>query len=457
MCLLRAAVCALTALVAMAAPTPGLDARTLPLLDLAVAGAALPLWLAGRSTRSRAQLRMVGCTAMVCDVAAFAVTSVALQHTPGASTPIGLFVLIDSAIRLGWLGAGFSGAAIGAIAILVPQTLADGSRQSVGVTVLLVIAIPGLTAIVATRLRSHSDQIDAADALVRAAFDHATQGLALIGVDGRLAMGNPALERVLGRGRPPTAPLRIGEALASDVLDATSWGAGLADDLAAVSRGALIDLRAGATVAGRTVSLSAHRVGGGTGERRPVLVQVEDVTERVAAQAELEHQASHDVLTGLANRRRMTEHLTSRMRAGAPPAVVFVDLDRFKSVNDLHGHRAGDRVLMVVADRLQRAVRPDDLVGRLAGDEFLVVCAPPPPGATEPAADAAARLAARLEGVIAQPIEIGIPEGPIRVRASAGIDVPRHGDEPTTIIDRADQAMYRAKRRKRRQMASGAA
>src|SRR5215208_6889068 len=102
---------------------------------------------------------------------------------------------------------------------------------------------------------------------------------------------------------------------------------------------------------------------------------IEDVTDRLAFEAQLAHQANHDPLTGLPNRTKLADYVAERfVRGGSGLACLFLDLDNFKVVNDSLGHSAGDELLAEVAGRLRTSVRPGDMVARFGGDEFVVVC-----------------------------------------------------------------------------------
>jgi diguanylate cyclase (GGDEF)-like protein len=146
---------------------------------------------------------------------------------------------------------------------------------------------------------------------------------------------------------------------------------------------------------------------------------------------ELARAAVHDVLTGLGNRDLLTE-----MRTDVDRGLVVVDLDEFKAINDTFGHRAGDRVLRAIADRLCEAVRPHDLVVRLGGDEFAALLVP--------ADEARSRdVAARILATFDEPLEI---EGQtIFVRASVGVAVATAGESLAALMTRADASMFRAK------------
>jgi diguanylate cyclase len=164
----------------------------------------------------------------------------------------------------------------------------------------------------------------------------------------------------------------------------------------------------------------------------------------IGARAALAHRATHDPLTGLPNRRAFAEHveeaLAERRGGGAPGhvAVLFVDVDDFKLVNDSLGHRAGDRLLETVADRLVGALRPQDVVARFGGDEFVILVADVKDGAD------ALRVAQRLAATLTPPIVL---DGEPRfVTASVGVAVA--GEPPfdaDQLLQDADVAMYRAK------------
>ncbi|EXI76109.1 MAG TPA: PAS domain S-box protein [Candidatus Accumulibacter phosphatis] len=171
-----------------------------------------------------------------------------------------------------------------------------------------------------------------------------------------------------------------------------------------------------------------------------------DITELRKAHDQLDHQAHHDPLTGLPNRLLLGDRLHKAMqrahREEAQLAVLFIDLDRFKVINDTLGHQAGDRVLCEVARRLSRLMRESDTVGRLGGDEFLII--------VERIADpgAASHVAEKILTVLQDaPVTV---EHEFFVGASIGISVfPQDGNEVDTLMKNADVAMYRAKERGR--------
>jgi len=156
------------------------------------------------------------------------------------------------------------------------------------------------------------------------------------------------------------------------------------------------------------------------------------------------HRALHDELTGLPNRRCFLEHLARTLAAvdGAQPlsiGVLYVDLDGFKAINDVHGHAAGDALLRIVAARMSGAVRTDDMLSRLGGDEFA--CMP----IDVAGRDSMRRLARKLFDAVSAPVTIdGLV---LRVRPSIGIALfPADGACAQTLLASADAAMYAAKR-----------
>jgi diguanylate cyclase (GGDEF)-like protein len=163
-----------------------------------------------------------------------------------------------------------------------------------------------------------------------------------------------------------------------------------------------------------------------------------DVSERVATQMRLQELAHTDSLTGLANRHTLRQALADALKAGRPVALLSIDLDQFKAVNDTLGHTAGDEVLRAAGHRLGRCMRPGDLVARFGGDEFAVLML----NAVAP--ENAAALAQRLIDALTQPIDLGGRR--LRVGASIGgalcDDASVGVDE---LLVRADMALYAAK------------
>ncbi|WP_169477225.1 sensor domain-containing diguanylate cyclase [Cobetia marina] len=164
----------------------------------------------------------------------------------------------------------------------------------------------------------------------------------------------------------------------------------------------------------------------------------------------LRDHATRDSLTGLLNRHALMEHLDQVLDIQAPgviQAALFIDLDGFKPINDRHGHHIGDQVLSIIGERLGDTLRGNDIVGRLGGDEFLVLISREGDSRQGPET-----LANRLVDAISRPIHLEVDGEPLIIGVSASVGVclfPFSGATPETIIARADGAMYEAKQRGR--------
>ena len=259
----------------------------------------------------------------------------------------------------------------------------------------------------------------------RSAFEEAPIGMALVGLDGIVQSANAALSERVG-GDP------VGHQLADLVFAADLDGRpfpALGDELELRYRD------------GRGWGLWRHsHLNGPDGEPRAWISHCVDVSKHRYAEEELSWQANHDALTGLPNRELFLERLAGNLsrRAGCV-AVLFIDLDDFKVVNDSLGHSAGDRLISAVAERLSRGLRPDDVIARFGGDEFTVLL----PGVVSD--EDAVRVARRLTETLREPVVI---EGePRYVSASVGITCSAPGEavDAHALLRDADSAMYRAK------------
>src|SRR3569833_2008755 len=177
---------------------------------------------------------------------------------------------------------------------------------------------------------------------------------------------------------------------------------------------------------------------------RPIAIEgiVQDITERRLYQVRIEHQANYDTLTGLANRSllqdRLQQALLTAASSGQRLAVAFVDLGRFKFINDSLGHHVGDELLKAVAARIKSCVRDCDTVARLGGDEFVLLIN----GHTGP--ESVRQLMEKLLAGVAQPWVI--QQGEFQVSCSLGVALhPDDGEEALTLLKHADSAMYCAK------------
>ena len=184
----------------------------------------------------------------------------------------------------------------------------------------------------------------------------------------------------------------------------------------------------------------------GTVDRPRLSRALRHAIERKALEARFAEQALHDPLTGLANRTLLLDRIRLELaRAGrvGGVALFYLDVDDFKAINDRWGHDAGDEVLVRVARRLSRTVRPGDTVGRIGGDEFVVVC-----GGLE-GSEALAEMQDRIAQAVARPLLLG--GGTELVTASVGVSIGKGmAEEPEALIRRADEAMYEVKRRRLR-------
>jgi diguanylate cyclase (GGDEF)-like protein/PAS domain S-box-containing protein len=173
-----------------------------------------------------------------------------------------------------------------------------------------------------------------------------------------------------------------------------------------------------------------------------LIVSGQDISELHEARQKLAHAAEHDDLTGLPNRALLARELAQRLGIDGPraTAVAFLDLDRFKIMNDLFGHDVGDEILVTVARRLKNTVRASDVVARFGGDEFVIIASVTSQAEID-------QLTARLGSAVSEPMRLRT--GPLQVFASIGLVVAHPGDQMEDVLTDADAAMYDAKNRSR--------
>ncbi len=271
-------------------------------------------------------------------------------------------------------------------------------------------------------------------------FEHANDVITVVDPDGMVLYTSPSSERVLGYPRHSQHPDGILGIIHPDDHDIARA------QLAALSNG---DRTAGpfpfrvVTAGGEWRHLESVAVNLlGEPSVRGIVLTSRDTTEREQLIEQLAHRAAHDLLTDLPNRMlvdtRLAEALARSARSGRRVGLCYIDLDRFKAVNDTLGHHAGDRVLVEVARRLTGAIRAGDTAGRLGGDEFVVVLDPVDD------LDEAMTVAHRIRNALVEPPIVVVDGSP--VGASLGIAVNRPGDDDQHGLQlRADKALYRAK------------
>jgi diguanylate cyclase (GGDEF)-like protein/PAS domain S-box-containing protein len=273
------------------------------------------------------------------------------------------------------------------------------------------------------------------DARIQRVIQHVPTIVALLDEDGVIRSANGALTRLLGQ----DPSWMIGRPLVTFAADDVE-GVRLAEAIHATTSygpNAVEVAMSGSTATGRVpirfeiVDLLDDPV------VAAVVVTGHDITELRDARSKLEHLATHDVLTDLPNRSLLARRLSDLLAARRPLTLLYVDLDRFKPVNDHFGHGAGDEVLRRVADRLRSIVAPSDVVARVGGDEFVVLAV----GVSEPAA--ATELGTRIRDRLREPYLL--PSGSVVIGASVGAAIAAPGVTAETLLHAADDAMYRAK------------
>lgn len=283
-------------------------------------------------------------------------------------------------------------------------------------------------------------EVPVIDALFRAAFECAPQGVALLAADGRILSANATLCEMLGADDDRLAMASLSAFLEAEPapIDLREAHRRLLADPTPLRLEQRYRLAGGGPRWGLLgLSLLAKDDAG------PVFaLHLHDITERKREEERLRRLAFHDLVTGLPNRALFEERLgaaADRVAEGEGElAVLFIDLDNFKAVNDAFGHHGGDRLLRTVAERLRSSVRPGDTVARYGGDEFAVLIEDV---TVAPEVNVVAR---RIEAHLRRPLVLG--SGPVALSASVGIAVRRPGErEREAIMREADAAMYRAK------------
>ncbi|GAB2620582.1 hypothetical protein Aab01nite_34980 [Paractinoplanes abujensis] len=313
----------------------------------------------------------------------------------------------------------------------------DGAVHTKSQTLNMTLGAMLLIGVLAMGVLGYRTQIQRrrADERFQALFQHAPDLVSVLDADGRIEYSSPSATAVLG--------FAEGRLVGSSVFDIVH-----ADhrDYMREQFGVLLSRR-------DAVLRLQCLVRSGTGEYRwfeftasnqmhnpslhGVVINARDISENRAFQERLAHEAQHDALTGLPNRRRMQDALGASLRE-QPVAVLFVDLDGFKPVNDAHGHEAGDELLRQVAERLSACVRERDVLARVGGDEFVILM----PGVMAP--DDTAAMSDRIRYALERPFLIGGHQ--VRISASVGEHLAAGATDPDEALRAADHAMYSVKR-----------
>jgi diguanylate cyclase (GGDEF)-like protein/PAS domain S-box-containing protein len=277
---------------------------------------------------------------------------------------------------------------------------------------------------------------------LRAMMNSVVDGIVTVGDDDIIESGNPAAGRIFGCAPKELVGLRVGDLIAASEPTRRRRPAAPVE-LAALPRQSLLEVT-GRRRDGTTFPLELSVAD--LPEPHSLVVTLRDITARKAAENQILYHATHDVLTGLPNRALFDDRLATALRHSARQrdmiAVLFLDLDRFKIINDTLGHTIGDTLLVALSRRLRETVRAEDTVARMGGDEFIFILR------GLKSAEDAVKPAQKILDAIRPPFHIGGHE--LHVTASIGISLhPADGPGPDQLLRCADMALYRAKERGR--------
>ncbi|HUL96192.1 MAG TPA: EAL domain-containing protein [Usitatibacter sp.] len=296
----------------------------------------------------------------------------------------------------------------------------------------------------------HMEELKASESRFHSAFSHAAIGMALVTTEGRFTQANKAFSDMLGRNPAELLATRLQDVVNSADLDALMGPINklVKAELPSVHMEIRARHRDGSDV---WIALNVSLARDWQMHAQNLIVQAQDVSARRRAEAELYHNAYHDNLTQLYNRVHFDEQLNRAIaRVQRHPeqrfAVMYLDFDRFKVVNDSLGHRAGDELLVNVARRLKSMLRETDVLARLGGDEFAILVE------DLPRQRDAVELAERIHKELQKPVQLGHME--VAISASIGITFSTNNYQSSDqIIRDADIAMYKAKSKGKAQFA----
>jgi diguanylate cyclase (GGDEF)-like protein len=440
-----------THFVAMIAYEPGTNVSYEPVLTgvslgVAIGGSALALWVASRAIRASAEIGGV----------LFGLTVVAMHYTGMAA------FATDAVIH--WSAAYVAASIVGAVVL---GGLAFNRARRSDKTIPVVLMVLGIVALHFTGMAAMT-VIPLAPLATAAAVDPANVIMAFaVAAVGMMMLGTGVASHALDEQSRLQAKVRLDHLIEGSVDGMVIEQGGLIlaanaafADLAGVDREALAaeplsrwlmdagELKVGGLTQSRLVAttgleipveVAVRRDDGHAAENDLMIYAVRDLRTRLAQERRIAHLARNDGLTGLPNRSSFLEWLTRQTEPGSMTkvALLAMDLDRFKEVNDVHGHAAGDQLLIRIAERMRAALRPGEFVARLGGDEFVAVT---PVERREDALD----MAARLRDAVIAPVMLDHAE--VACGLSIGIAVwPDDADNTSALINDADLAMYRAK------------
>jgi diguanylate cyclase (GGDEF)-like protein/PAS domain S-box-containing protein len=321
-----------------------------------------------------------------------------------------------------------------------------GSYVDVEVALHAVVGPDGAIAEIQSSSRDVSARVAAerarrsAEDVFRLAMEHAPMGMAVVGLDGQWVTFNSALPRLTGYDTKAFAGLSMHDLVRHDDRPAVTAALRqmLDDEIETSEQNLRLLTEDGGEV---WVELGTRLIREDDGTPSYFVVQVVDISDRMRAHERLARRAVTDPLTGLPNRLvlqdRLEQALARCRRDGTQVGIVFIDLDHFKSLNDVFGHDAGDEVLRQLSARLSEGVRDGDTAVRLGGDEFVVLC--------ERDVDLVGvqSLANRLQAELSRPYDLAW--GQATLSCSFGLTIGS-GPDATTLLQQADSAMYRSKR-----------
>jgi diguanylate cyclase (GGDEF)-like protein/PAS domain S-box-containing protein len=309
--------------------------------------------------------------------------------------------------------------------------------------------IAGVSSWIWSRIRGSRDAAEAAGDACRAAFEQSPNGILMADVETlRIVDANLALQRTLGFSLDELLRLDLSQVFTDDSENSEALLRRLRDPNPRVpfqirqrsKDGSLLNVE----IRGHRLDLATHQV---------LVFTTDDVTVRRKVEAQLlekqqhlDHLAHHDQLTGLPNRLYLAAHLPGAIeearRTASNLAVLFLDLDRFKHINDSRGHETGDKLLKAVAQRIRATVRTEDVVVRMGGDEFIVILN------TVRSSGQVNETAARINEALSEPVPV---DGrPLVTTVSIGVSLyPRDGADMGELLRHSDTAMYQAKDRGR--------